>query len=308
MSDGHTVAADVASAIRRGDRHFVVDLEITALLVTRTRCLVRAPFTDAVRSPSGGASLGMLMTLVDVGASDPAMVACRPDWTATQDLAMHGAGPITDGPIVVDHQLVRAGSKVVVVAANAYDGHGEEDLDALRAAIDARTAARADDSSDDGPTLAASGVIAYARIPGSAAPGMDDYDPAAWVGELRHSRARTPAAGTMYARMGLQTVDTRTGTLELARTPYVSNSIGTINGGALAVLTEAAAEALRPGMVATDMQIHYLSQVKAGPARTVATVLRDASDHSVVQVQLVDGGNDDHLLAVATVTVCSAAG
>jgi acyl-coenzyme A thioesterase PaaI-like protein len=146
-------------------------------------------------------------------------------------------------------------------------------------------------------------VITYARIPGAAAPGMDDYDPAGWVGEVRHSRARTPAAGTMYERMGLQTVDTRAGQLELARTPYVSNSIGTINGGALAVLAEAAAEALRPGMVATDMQIHYLSQVKAGPARTVGTVLRDAADHSVVTMQLVDAGNDDQLLAVATVTL-----
>jgi acyl-coenzyme A thioesterase PaaI-like protein len=301
MSDGHTVAADVASAIRRGDRHFVVDLEITALLVTPTRCLIRAPLTDAVRAPAGGASLGMLMTLVDVGASDPAMVACRPDWTATQDLAMHGAGPITEGPIVVDHQLVRAGSKVIVVAANVYDGHGVEDFDALRAAIDAPVAS----GSDDGPTLAASGVIAYARIPGSAAPGMDDYDPAEWVGEVRHSRARTTAAGTMYERMGLRTVDGRAGTLELARTPYVSNSIGTINGGALAVLTEAAAEALRPGMIATDMQIHYLSQVKAGPARTIGTVLRDATDHSVVTMQVVDAGNDDQLLAVATVTLQS---
>jgi acyl-coenzyme A thioesterase PaaI-like protein len=49
------------------------------------------------------------------------------------------------------------------------------------------------------------------------------------------------------------------------------------------------------------MQIHYLSQMKAGPVRTVGTVLRDAADHSVVTMELVDGGNDDQLLAVATI-------
>ena len=47
--------------------------------------------------------------------------------------------------------------------------------------------------------------------------------------------------------MGLRTVDGLPGELELALTPYVVNSIGTINGGAQAVMIEAAAEALRPG-------------------------------------------------------------
>ena len=57
--------------------------------------------------------------------------------------------------------------------------------------------------------------------------------------------------------------------VELERTPYVANNLGTINGGAQAVLIEAAAEAMRPGLVAADMAIHYLSQVRTGPARTV---------------------------------------
>jgi acyl-coenzyme A thioesterase PaaI-like protein len=298
MSGEQPIAADLASAVHRGDPHFVGDLDLTALLVTRTRCLVRAPLTDAVRSPSGGASLGVLMTLVDVGASDPAMVACRPDWTATQDLALHGAGPLTEGPIVVDNQLVRAGSKVIVVAATAYDGRGIDEFDALRAAIDRRVTL-----DGDGPTLVGSGVVTFARVPGTAAPGMEHYDPAQWVGLVRPGRARARATRTLHERLGLQVLDEHTGRLELARTPYVANSIGTINGGALAVLAEAAAETMRPGAVATDMQIHFLSQVKAGPARSAGTVLRDAQDHHVVTVRLADAGNDDRLLAVATVTL-----
>jgi acyl-coenzyme A thioesterase PaaI-like protein len=265
-------------------------MDLTQLLATDDRSLTLAPLTDAVRSPAGCASLGMVVTMIDVGASDPAMVACRPDWTATQDLSLHSAGWITDGPIVVDTELVRVGTKVVVVAVTVHDGNGVEDVDALRGAID-----------DGTLTRAAAGLVTYARIPGAAAPGMDDYDPGRWAGQIRRNPVAAPAAGTMYQRMGLELLDARTGRMQLEHTPYLANSIGTINGGAQAVLLEAAAEAMRPGMAATDMQIHYLSQMKAGPVRTVGTVLRDAADHSVVTMELVDGGNDDQLLAVATI-------
>ena len=98
-------------------------------------------------------------------------------------------------------------------------------------------------------------------------------------------------------------MDAPAGVAELDRTPYVANSVGTINGGAQAVLIEVAAESVHPGFVATDMQLHYLSQVRVGPARTVTTVLRTAPDHAVVSVDLVDAGHDDQLLALATVTL-----
>ena len=90
--------------------------------------------------------------------------------------------------------------------------------------------------------------------------------------------------------MGLETVDAAGGILELDRTPYVTNSIGTINGGSQCVMIEAAAEAICPGMVATDMAVHFLSQLKVGPARSYAKVSRAGDDHSVVSVELVDHG------------------
>jgi acyl-coenzyme A thioesterase PaaI-like protein len=266
--------------------------------VTSERCLLQAPLTGAVSSPAGSASVGMLGTLVDLGASDPALAACRPDWTATQNLSIHATGWLTDGPVVVDTRRLRLGRKSIIVTADVYDGHGMDDLDELEVAIDkVRT------SETDGPTLAARSLVTFARVPGTAARGVDDYNPAECVGQIRTRRPDRPAEGTMYERMALRVVDAAGGVLELERTPYVTNSIGTINGGAQAVLTEAAAEAMRPALVATDMQIHYLSQVKSGPARTVGTVSRDGADHSVVTVDLVDAGHRDQLLAVATVTL-----
>lgn len=295
-----TDAADVQAEplALRPTRHFVSDMDVASVLVTPERCLLRAPLTDGVASAAGSAAVGMLATLVDVGASDPALAACRPDWTATLDLSIHGAGWLTEGPVVVDARLVRLGKKVIVVDADVYDGHGAADFDALQAAVDEE-----EDPAAGGPTLAAKGLVTFARIPGSAASLEDAYKPAEWVGQVRHRSAEAPAEGTMRERMGLEVIAAATGVLELERTPYVANTIGTINGGAQAVLVEAAAEAMRPDLVATDVQIHYLSQVKAGPARTKGTVSRDRTDHSVVTIEVVDAGAEDQLLALATVTL-----
>jgi acyl-coenzyme A thioesterase PaaI-like protein len=283
------------------EEHVVRDLDLASKMVFLDRCLVRAPLTPAVSSAAGAARLGVLVALVDVGGSDPALAACRPDWTATQDLSIHATGWLTDGPVVVDSRLVRVGSRTVVVAADVYDGHGIEDFDVLQATIDEPTAALPGTRL----TLAARSLLTFARLPGTAASGVgvDDHDPSGWVGQVRRHTSGQTVEGDLYERMGLRVVDAAAGVLELDRTPYVANSIGTINGGAQAMLLEAAAEAMRPDLVATDAQIHFLSQVKVGPARTIGAVSRDAADHSVVTVELVDAGNADKLLALATVTL-----
>jgi acyl-coenzyme A thioesterase PaaI-like protein len=281
------------------DHNFIRDMDVASLLVDEARSLVRAPLSDAMRSRRGSASVGVLATLFDVGASDPALAACRPDWTATQNLSVHSAGWLDEGPIVVDSRLLRVGKKVVVVAADIYDAHGIVDFEALLAAIDRPRTTKA----RSGPSLAAKGLLAFARLPGSAAPHDDDYDPSRWVGQVRHHPPKDPANGTLHERLGLKVLDAPTGQMQLERTPYVANTIGTINGGVQALMAQAAAEAIRPGLVTADLQVQYLAQVKAGPARTSGQVVRDAGDHSVVTVELVDAGNDDQPLALVTVTL-----
>lgn len=292
--------------------HFVADMDHAVLLVTAARSLTRAPRSDAVAGPDGGVSLGALATLADVGASNPAMAGCRPDWTATLDLSLHGTGaPLDDGPVVVDSRLVRVGSKVVVVAVDVYDGHGTEDLDDLRADLDDLRAGLDDPRGGLGgaatagrrPTPVATGLVTFARIPRTAAPGMEGYDPASWVGQVRHRPVADPVVGSVAERIGVVVTDAAAGVAELPRTPYVLNSIGTINGGAIAVLAETAAEAMHPDTRAVDVSIHYLAQVRAGPARTTGTRVRDGVGHHVVRIDVVDAGSADHVLAVATVTL-----
>jgi len=109
MTGAEEVDIDVEPTVLPGTRSFVADMDVASRFITERRCLMRAPLTDAVASAAGTAPVGMLMTLVDVGASDPALAACLPDWTVTQDLAIHAAGWLIEGPIVVDNQLVRVG-------------------------------------------------------------------------------------------------------------------------------------------------------------------------------------------------------
>jgi acyl-coenzyme A thioesterase PaaI-like protein len=101
-------------------------------------------------------------------------------------------------------------------------------------------------------------------------------------------------------RIGLRVLDAGEGRLELARTDYVANSFGTINGGVVGMAVQGAAEAVCAAtgarLVATDVQLHYLAQMKEGPLRTHTRVLR-------VGGEAVDAGRDGVVIAMAAVTL-----
>ena len=280
--------------------NFVADLDLTSMLVTPERCIMLAPLTDAVRSSKGSSRVGVLSTMLDVACSDPALAACRPDWTATQDLSVHAIDWLVEGPMVVDAQLLRIGKKTIVISAIIYDGHGRSDIQEIKALIDG--APKTNTSGEQSAlTPAAKCLLTFARIPGTAASGAENYTPAEWVGKLRRRTPEGAEPGEINEKIGMNMIDAENGVIEVNCIPYIINAIGTINGGVQTVILEVAAESMRPGLVATDIQVNFLSQLKVGPARTSATVLRDAADHSVVSLQLMDAGNDDKLLTLATV-------
>ena len=282
--------------IEHKHNNFVADLDLTSALVNPQRCIMWAPFSDLIKAANGSVRVGVLATMIDVACSDPALANYSPDWTATQELAVQAAQPLREGPVVIDARLVRIGKKTVVTSARIFDARGETELDRLCALGDAVA-----DPGDPAP-LGADCVLTFARIPRAATRGVADYNPGEWVGQVRRRSPLHPATGEdLNRKIGIQVVAPAAGIVEVASAPYVINAIGTINGGVQAIMLETAAELLRPGMVATDIQIKYLSQMKAGPARTRGRVLRDAPDHSVVALELVDAGNDNKLLTLATV-------
>ncbi|GAB3760894.1 hypothetical protein GCM10027600_01620 [Nocardioides ginsengisegetis] len=217
------------------------------------------------------------------------MASCPDDWLATRDLVLHTAAPVTVGPVVVDARLTRVGSSGVVVGTNVYDGNGCDDLDELAATIDRGAL-----------VAAATGLVTFARMTRLAAPGMDHYSPGDWIGEVRRTVGDATATSPVYDRLGARVL--AAGAVEIDCSPYVVNSIGTVTGGAQAALAELAALSVAPGQEAVDMQLHFLAQVRVGPLRTRSAVVRRAPDHSVVNVRLLDAGDENRLLTLATVT------
>jgi acyl-coenzyme A thioesterase PaaI-like protein len=292
MGDESTSDQAPARVAYPPDKHFLRDLDSQSWQVSIDRALMSAPLTDGYRNSAGSAALGFLAALVDIAAAPVALVSASPDWTATQDMALHAAGWLTEGPAVVDAQLERVGRNTVIVSVDVYDGAGltdpEDQLDAIEAGR---------------LSLAGKGLLTFARIPRSASASATDFDPASMVGQKRQMAPDEPVRGTMLERIGLRVVDAEGAVVEIDHSEYVRNSFGTINGGVLGAVFQAAAEAARPGLVATDLQIHYLSQVKVGPARTSGTVSRDMAGHSIVSLRAVDAGADDQLLDLATITL-----
>lgn len=274
--------------------HFLSDLQWSQLLLDPDRAVLRTPAGVAVPRFGGRPALGVLATLLDVVASDPAMAAFPEDWMSTRDLALHAGDRVATGALVVEARLERAGRSGVVVTGTVLDGHGYDDPDdlvGLAAAIDA----------DELPRLA-TGVITFARISRDAAPDMGDYNPGSWIGKVRHSNDVLPVDASVYDRMTVRH-GSSPGTVDLDPTRYVLNAIGTITGGAQAALAEIAARAVRPDLVVTDLQLHFLATVRVGPLRTSVQVVADGAGRCVLDVRLVDAGSADRLVALSTVTL-----
>ncbi|MEE2732088.1 MAG: acyl-CoA thioesterase domain-containing protein [Pseudomonadota bacterium] len=279
-------------------RNFCFDLHLNSILVTPERCIMTAPLSREIRADDHlSARLGVLATMLDVAGSDPVLAAWSPDWTATQDLSVHRIAPIQRGPIVVDAKTARLGKRVIFVSADLYDGNGITDIPTLQGAIDQPNKA------ETALTHAARGLITFIRIPRTGASGVDSYDPNLWVGKLKKRSADHHNPELLNERLGIDVIEAEAGIVEITNNPYVANSIGTINGGVQAITVEAAAEAMCPHRIAADLQLHFLSQLKVGPARTECTLVREATDHSVVEVHLVDAGAADRLVARALVTL-----
>lgn len=271
----------------------VADLGAATLMVAPERCLLRAPVTDAVRTAGGLLSVGVLAVLADVSACQPALAACTPDWTATADLSVHTDGRPLAGPVVLDCRLLRIGSKTAVVRVDLHDGDGVVELHALHAALGRGSLRRTGRAH-----------VTFARLPRTAARSRDTegYAPQDWVGEVREHPAGRRVSVPLAERTGVRRTD-RAGVLELDLTPYVANSIGTVNGGVQGVLAQLAAEDLRPGSSCIDLALHFLRQSRSGPLRTRATLVRQGPGTAVVEVDLLDASDDERVLTTAVATL-----
>ena len=258
------------------------DLRITTERMALDHSLSSCPVSDHVRNAAGAAGLGLIVALTDVSGATVALAAASPDWPATADLAYQATAPITEGPVLAEARLVRRGSKTVVVEVEVFDGRGGEDL-----AVAAPAGA---------------GVMTFGRLPGSAS--AIRIDPKQNMGRSSSARGDSHLSTALLDEIGLLVIDGPTGQVELAKSEYIRNSFGTINGGVMGMVMQGAAEAAGAGLgrfVATDIQLHYLAQTRTGPLRTSLRLVRVTPDHAVCRVRAVDAGNGDLVVALATV-------
>jgi len=258
--------------------HFLRDLGCSHLLTAPDRALLALPAGPHLAGPAGApVGLAVLATAVDIVTSDPAMATCPADWMATRALSLHATGHATGheaglaavGQLVVDARLVRAGSSGVVVSAEVYADPGlDVALTAVAAVLDTTA-----------PPAVATALVDFARITRDAAPTMADYTPAAWIGQVRRVEGGAVGPGTVYERMEPQQL--APGVVVCAASPYVTNAIGTVTGGAQAALAELAATSLVPHAVAADLQ-----RRRRGAARCRRRPAVDAGDGDAAQPRL----------------------
>jgi acyl-coenzyme A thioesterase PaaI-like protein len=91
------------------------------------------------------------------------------------------------------------------------------------------------------------------------------------------------------------------GIAELDRTPYTLQPSGTLQGGAIAALVEAAAQSVEAGVV-SDLELRYLAAISVGPGRAIATALGG----DLVRVEVRDPGKGDRVAAVAMARIQAA--
>jgi uncharacterized protein (TIGR00369 family) len=266
------------------EQHLLRDFAVTTERISRELTICVCPLVPEICHPSGRPRVGALAAIIDLAGAATAIASVTPDWIATADLSFNCGEPVVEGPIVVQAHLVRAGSNVIVVRVEVGDGRGSDDVTTVHAA--------------------GRGLMTFARIPGAASTVSGRVIPAASPKQsmaLPHSGFRLP----LHAQLGIRVVDAGRGVIEVDRTDYSRNSFGSLNGGVIAIAAEAAAEAFigagGQSLTAVDISVNYLSQTRSGPCRTTATLVRRAARHAVVDVQLVDAGHDDQLLALSTV-------
>src|ERR1700733_8156484 len=115
----------------------------------------------------------------------------------------------------------------------------------------------------------------------------------------------------LFQQLGTRDVPSPEGPLviEMDVLPQFSNVRGALQGGLIAVLIDMCAGRLAYqscdhengfSTATSDLNVHFLSPVTVGPARTEARIIRKGKSSIVLQVEVTDVGRDK-LAAVSTI-------
>jgi len=258
------------------ERHLLRDLRLSFAAGADGRSRrVWMPVVPAVRTDggTGPVRIGAVATLVDVLGGGLAAVAAAPDWIATADLTVHlGDARDPGAHIEARGRVLRKGRTTVVM-----------EVDLLAA--------------DESPLGIA--TMTFAVLPRRDANPVMPAAP-----DDRVTTMALPDSGLDRALadvIGITVTDPAAGVADAPITDWVRNSMGALQGGAVATVADVAVEAAaraRTGvpMAVTDLQVAYLGFGRIGPVRTTVATSGDA-DRVVADAEVRDAGADDRLMA-----------
>jgi uncharacterized protein (TIGR00369 family) len=257
------------------ERHLLRDLRFTFEHdPSHTRSRAWMPVVPELCTDHDGARAGALATLVDVIGGGLAAGAAAPGWIATADLTLAVVAAARPGSTVEARgQVLRAGRTTVVIEVALVD---EREHDVGIATMSFAVLPRrdtnpvADDLHESPPTMAT---------------------------------AASRMAGPLLDQLGLDVVDAARGVVETPVIDWSLNSMGAMQGGVVATVADAAAEAAlraatgRP-LVVSDMYVTYLGFGRVGPVRSQVDVLGRAAGHGAARVELFDAGAENRQMTV----------
>ena len=232
------------------------------------------PVVDFIRNPSGSVHAGVLATLVDMLGGGLAATTVAPDWIATADLTLHVLPRPAGDEVEGIARVLRAGKTTAVIEVELRDDAGPLGLATMSFARLIRR--------DDNPVI---------PLPGS-------------TGRSTLAFPESHLTRPVVDQIGFVVVDRAAGEIELPLTPYIGNTLDAVQGGVVATAIVVAADAIVGTKVGApvetvDLQITYLSLVKAGPLRTTAHFV----DAHTADVTVVDANGRVATAATAVAVV-----
>jgi uncharacterized protein (TIGR00369 family) len=267
------------------DRHLLRDLRLSFTPGDERSRRAWMPVVPELCTADGAVRAGALATLVDVIGGGLAATVAHPGWIATADLTLHLVSAATHGSVEARASVAHAGRTTVVIEVALHDDDGAEiGLATMSFAVLPRR-----DHNPDITTSAPGGPSTMA---------------------LPDSHMHAP----LLDELGVRVLDAARGELEVPVADWSRNSMGAMQGGAVATIVDAAAEtAARAAsktasgelLVVTDMQVTYLTFSRSGPLRTHVDVLATAPDAITAHVEMIDAGAESRVTSIARVVVSS---
>ena len=262
------------------DHHLLRDLSVASFWTGEMDSRFIAPLTAHVARADGSMDAGPLFAVADLAAASTAIAGAGDGWAGTLDLSVRMTDAVRTGPLVVEGSVLRAGGTLITVRSELYDGEGTEEP----------------------ARFIGTTIGGFRRMPRN-----QDYNagpPQRHELGVRREWARPTSGFDRKVADQIGLVEVAGGVVELSKSPYVTNSFGTINGGTTGILICAGAESAVGGeFAAVDVDVRYIGQAKAGPVRTACEVLRVGEEHAVVDVMVHDLSQDRRTIAAGSVTL-----